>query len=500
MGDSYPLLAAEQTDETAREMLRAVARGRGVLVVQLLAAPVVEGLHVLEVSEPGRATERFLAEPVAAPCDLGFPLRLAPYLEAEAPRVPPTAPPSWQPVAQPSIVPDLAFDSLPPRRTEGPASGPAESVDLPQSGMNLGGWLMTGSGGMQAVADREIDRAWLVELASIQDVDSFKDEVAALVAPVGKLLRHGDARTLSTVITAMRSIIKQDNGVGRSKYAGRVLRFMRDPSRLVAFVDAALGADEEPAQPLKHVLLETQAAAAEALCAGRMRHRGEASRLRFIALTRSLGPAAMASLAAALRACLERGERTGDLVEDLLRAIPPVADEATGVVVGELLRGGPVATTTSAALSVLPALWGERARPFVLSALGHPDPAVALVAISGLRVLGAIDALVVRRLEPIVTGMVPATMELRVAATAALATALPEARTDAAAVASRAFGSGRGSWGPQGAAPSGVLTVTQAQALLALGVPNAVSLVEERAANSPDELRQALYSLVRRLQ
>lgn len=491
-GNAYPQLLAEQTDETAREMLRAVARGRGVLVVQLLAAPVVEGLHLLEVSAPGQSTERFLAEPVAAPCDLGFPLRLAPYLDA--------APTSWRPSPELGTVPELAFDSLPPRRTDNPTSGASEVDELAQAGVSLGGWLMPGSGGMQAVVAREIDHAWLAELAVLEDVASFAEESVALIEPVGKLFARGDAHLLSAVITTMRTILRRDSGVGRTKFAGRVLRFMRDPSRLVSFVDAALGSEEEPTAALRHVLLETQAAAAEALCAGRLRHRDETARARFIELMRALGPAAMAGLAAALRACLARGERTGELVEDLLRAIPESADEATGAVVVELLRGGPLATTTSAALAVLPTLWGARARPFVLGALGHPDQGVVLAAIRGLRVLSAVDVLAVRRLEPIVTGIAPASEELRVAATNAIASALPEARMDAAAVASRAFDAGRHArTGASGGVQSGALTVAQAHALLSLGVPSTViPLIEERAANSPDDIRDALMSLLRR--
>ena len=240
--EAHPRLLAEQTDETAREMLRAVARGRGVLVVQLLAAPVVEGLHVLEVSAPGQPTERFLAEPVAAPCELGFPLRLTPYVEAGVSR---------HPGPELSSVPELAFDSLPPRRTDSPTSGPGEVDELAQATVNLGGWLMPGSGGMQAITEREIDAAWLAELARLEDVDSFKEESVALYVPVRKLLARGDAPMLSAVITTMRSILKKDGAGGRSKFAGRVLRVMRDPSLLASFVDAALGAAQEPTAPLK---------------------------------------------------------------------------------------------------------------------------------------------------------------------------------------------------------------------------------------------------------
>jgi hypothetical protein len=411
---ALPILVAERGDEAARAMLRAVAHGGGVLVVQLLAAPMVLGPHVLEVRTPGGAPERFLAEPVAAPCDLGFPLRLAPYPERAPLR------PSQQPGLSLDSVPDLALDTLPPRRTDAPSSagGSRPPVEAPLP--SLDGWLMPGSSSLQIVGERPIDQAWLAELARMDDVDALREETTALLPAVGRALRDGDAPTLSAVITTMRSIVRQDPQARRAKQAGRVLRFLRDASRLVAFVDAALGGVEEPSAPLKHVLLETQAAAAEALCAGRLRHGGPAVRGRFVMLVRAIGPAAMASVTATLRDRIARGERGGDVVDDLLCAIPPVADEATGMLVAELLRGSLAPSTTTAALAILPGLLGARAQPLVLGALGHPDPRVVLTAIRGLRQLRAIDAAAARWLDAIAAGLTQAPDELRAEATAAL--------------------------------------------------------------------------------
>lgn len=424
-GGALPILVAERGDEVARAMLRAVAHGGGVLVVQLLAAPLVLGPHVLEVHAPGAAPERFLAEPVAAPCDLGFPLRLAPYTESEPFR------PSQHPGLSLDRVPDLALDTLPPRRTDAPSNGdPRPSVQAPLP--SIDGWLMPGSSSLQILGERTIDPAWLAELARMDDVDSLREETTALLPAVGRALRDGDAPTLSAVITTMRTIVRQDPQARRAKQAGRVLRFMRDASRLVAFVDEALGGAEEPSAPLKHVLLETQAAAAEALCSGRLRHGGPAVRGRFVMLVRAIGPAAMASIGAALRDRVARGERGGDLVDDLLGAIPPAADEATGMLVAELLRSSPAPSTTIAALAALPGLLGERARPLVLGALGHPDPHVVLVAIRGLRQLRAIDGTVVRWLESIVSGHTRGPDELRAEAAVALGEASPGARNQGA--------------------------------------------------------------------
>ena len=206
--------------------------------------------------------------------------------------------------------------------------------------------------------------------------------------------------------------------------------------------------------------------------------------MRFVTMIRALGPAALPGLAAALRECLAQGERAGDVIEDLLAAMPPVADENAGTAVAELLRGGPGPMTTGAALSALATLWGERARPLLRGALGHPHPRVAIASIGGLRLLRAIDERVVRRLEAVVTGIVPAIEELRIAATMALGEASPEARAEAAMLVSRAFESDRrgGATPVSGSGPA--LTVSLGRALLALGVPNAASLIAQRAALS----------------
>ena len=353
--EARPILVAERGDEAAREMLRAVARGGGVLVVQLLAAPRVLGIHVLEVPSPDGPPERFLAEPVAAPCDLGFPLRLAPYVDGAS------VPPPQRPSLSVDLIPDLALDVVPRRRTGAPSSGdPQPSVEASLPSMD--GWLMPGSGSLQVVGERAIDQAWLAELARLDDVDSLRDETTALLPAVGRALRDGDAPTTSAVIATMRAIVRHDPRARRAKQAGRILRFMRDATRLVAFVDAALGGAEEPSAALKHVLLETQNAAAEALCAGRLRHSGPAARGRFVMLVRAVGPAALSSVGAALRDRVSRGERGGDLVDDLLCALPPAADETTAMVVSELLRGGLPPSTRSAALAILPALMGQQPR------------------------------------------------------------------------------------------------------------------------------------------
>jgi serine/threonine protein kinase len=341
---------------------------------------------------------------------------------------------------------------------------------------------------------------WLSNLAQMHDVMKFTEEVKLLEPPVRKLMKSADAATLSAIIMTLRTIIKDEGAIGdRAKQAGRILRMLRDPPRLAPLVDKALAANEEISQVLSHVLVEPQAAAAEALLEGRQRHASATARVRFIALMRMLGPAALPITTGELRACLERGERSGAYVEDLLRAIPPGPNDAAGSVVAEFLKGAPP-VVTGAALVALAGLWGERARALLLGALQNADAQLVMSAVTGLRILRAVDLHVVRRLDPILTGAAVASEDLRVAAAAALGEATPDARSEAAIIAARAFNPSRTTsvWTATRPPPTAnpALAVTLARTLLLLGVPNAASMIHEKAAGSPDVVRRQLASLI----
>jgi len=75
-----PVLVAELADASAREQVLELAAARAIALVPLVDPPVDASLHVLEVTIPGQdAPLLVLAEPVGAPVDHGFPLRLHPY-------------------------------------------------------------------------------------------------------------------------------------------------------------------------------------------------------------------------------------------------------------------------------------------------------------------------------------------------------------------------------------------------------------------------------------
>lgn len=211
---------------------------------------------------------------------------------------------------------------------------------------------------------------------------------------------------------------------------------------------------------------------------------------------RALGPASLAPLTLALRGCLERGEHDGPLVDDLLRSIPAGPSDAAGSVVAEFLRSSSPETSATA-LYALASLWGDRARPLLFGALGHVSPIIVITAITALRALRSIDTHVASRLEAVFSSTAGAMEEARVAAAVALGDALPEARSVAGAIVARAFVPPRQTlWSTPPPSASPALAVALARSLLALGVPNAASMIRQRASSSPDAVRRHLAALL----
>ena len=74
-----PVIVAE-LDADARKSVEQLSKSRDIAWVPLLEAPVDASLHVLEVVSPGGGEPLLLlAEPLGAPTELGFPLRIHPF-------------------------------------------------------------------------------------------------------------------------------------------------------------------------------------------------------------------------------------------------------------------------------------------------------------------------------------------------------------------------------------------------------------------------------------
>jgi hypothetical protein len=85
VSELLPVLVADLANDTARDALAKVAEVGGEAWVPLVAPPMDGSPHLLEVYTPTcDAPLRLLAEPIGAPGELGFPLRLLPYDEEDS--------------------------------------------------------------------------------------------------------------------------------------------------------------------------------------------------------------------------------------------------------------------------------------------------------------------------------------------------------------------------------------------------------------------------------
>jgi len=390
--------------------------------------------------------------------------------------------------------------SAPPSPTRPADSGRESWLELQSEGMTS--FLFEHQNQLNEVADLGATLArdpdlWLAELEATHDPTKFAAELELLDPVIRKLMRTADASTLFPVVRSLRAIIKAEGAVGpRATAAGAALRLLRDPPRLEPLVAKALSGSEDPPVELVRVLVEPQAAATHALLDGRLSHASASARACFVKLVRAIGPASLAPVTQALRACLDRGELEGPLVEDLVRALPPGPSDGTGSIVAEFLRS-PSPETSSTALFALAHLWGDRARPLLFGALGHAAPVIVVTAIAGLRAIRSIDTHVAAKLDAILTASTAMMEDARVAAAVALGEALPEARSAAGAIVARAFSPQRATrWSVPPPNASGELVVALARSLLVLGVPNAVGMIQQRASSSQDVVRRHLMALL----
>jgi hypothetical protein len=187
-------------------------------------------------------------------------------------------------------------------------------------------------------------------------------------------------------------------------------------------------------------------------------------------------------------------------VEDLLRAVPEVSDERLGSQIAsrELRHEAPA--VRRAAVAALSSVWGARANPWFSPLVEDPDDGVRIAALSCLRKHGGLDRDLVRRVGRILTNQVPAGVDAKVAAAAALADTSGPARADAADVLAHVLtpaGSGflQRMVTAEIREDDGVI-VTIAEVLLSLGGPDAQRAVMARAAKSGGELRRQLQALL----
>lgn len=335
---------------------------------------------------------------------------------------------------------------------------------------------------------------------TLSSPERFAKEAQGLAAAMMQMLEQRELAALAQVLGLLESAANDPAGGAVPELASHVVRAMHDPTKLARAAERVLSEHDEEGQAL---LAHLGLAAAHALYNARIRANPTPHvRGRFGATLRAIGHAAFPLVATALsrNAPGDNAQHDAKLAEDLLRAMPLRADEATGGVVAKYLRWGDAAERR-AAIPPLVALWGERARPLLLADLMKDvDEGARVAAMRGLRDLGAIDDAVVRKCEEILAKATDGAA-LCVVAAEALGEATAEAKPIAEAALRRLlvphakpggmFGRLRGKAGRAQSVPPLVL-IAMARSFAALGPADAKKTIEDIAKQTEDPLKTQL--------
>jgi hypothetical protein len=260
---------------------------------------------------------------------------------------------------------------------------------------------------------------FLKMLVDVTDPARFAALVAPLDQKIPQLVQQGHIETAWRVRNALELIVAE--GSPRSPQAAATLCIFDHPAVLTSLAEKAIeGYDDREKSASKLVALASVSGARAAYTA-RLKNLSYESRERFVEVMLEIGPRGAPVIRGALAHLELHQDKPGvpELIEDLLRALPRVHDDAIGPLLGRLARTEPPAVAALAA-AALPKVWGDPSGPILVELLGHRDDDVGVAAIRGLCLLDAIDAQVMRRLGANLIGTVSARMPVRLASIEAL--------------------------------------------------------------------------------
>jgi serine/threonine protein kinase len=277
-------------------------------------------------------------------------------------------------------------------------------------------------------------RTWLTKLVAERDpraLDKMLDEVEGAAR---LLAQRADARVLRAVSSTIHGIATDEarHPTIRTN-ATKVMKVFSEPALLAPIAERLLAHDDDQREAARTLVLHAGVAGAYALYGARVKLATQPEvRVPFVLTMRALGEGSWPVVRAALEripaAALTGGHPVAALLaEDLLLCVPALRDEAAGHLVAKYVHTTDAALCRAATLA-LGRVWAERAAPLLLALLDVADDGVRSAAIAGLRGIGAVDAHVVRRLLPIVTGKVEVGHELRINAVTALEFVTADAR------------------------------------------------------------------------
>ncbi len=340
----------------------------------------------------------------------------------------------------------------------------------------------------------------LSQLDSLHDESAYAAQLGVVEEAMRILVTQGRLTAFAHAFRTLAAHAADGAHPFRAPIATRAIAGLQDPAfleRVALVLMRGAAASHEAAQS---VLVVTGAHGAQALCNVRNRLGNEldlGARKRFAMTLKAIGSAAFPAISRALRTA---GPDSLDVfsLEDVLRAVPEGASDDVGATVHRLTQHF-APQVRRAALGALTAIWGQRVRPTLISALSDQDEGVRLSSLIGLQRVGGLDAAAVQRVDEL---LIAGSDEVRAAAAAALGGAAPAARPAAAAALtrvllskskiSRVFRLGADEDG------SAIVLEAAARALLAVDPVDGSRVVEQRARAAEGELKRRLLAQLTR--
>lgn len=333
-------------------------------------------------------------------------------------------------------------------------------------------------------------------LATLHDI--HENDRPSAYAALGEALRDallGGRPKLARDLVAWLHTRVADPGLPEAErtLAQRAMNVLRDPEVARAHAINILDGKLERTDDALSMLRAAGPLAARVLIdARRVRAPSLELRGQFVATMLAIGSPTLPVILSALEPLTAVSSRQDEaLAEDLLRATPDARSDEAGDVMVRFVRLDKPALGI-AALRATTLVWGFRARPLLVGVLDAPHDSFRLLALEELQKLGCIDDAVVERIGRILLGQYPTGDDLKLAAASSLASATPDARPRAIAIAiakltptQGLMSSIRSALGPR---EHMWITLALARALHVLDPGNSSTLLE-RLAHARPELR-----------
>jgi serine/threonine protein kinase len=285
--------------------------------------------------------------------------------------------------------------------------------------------------------------AFVKRLVDTIDPVKFAALLAGIEPKIRMLFEQGYTGPAWRLCSAL-DMIARDKGP-RAEHAYAALPAFSDREILTKLAEKSLDFMEDKEGTATKFVVRAGNRGAHALYSARLKHAVFEARERFVSMLVDIGVAGLPTIKAGLERLEPKLGVPGALgmAEDLLRAVPEVADDDTAHIVARYVKSN-VNSLALLGTIALPRVAGLRARPLLAAQIHHKNDDVAIAAIKKLRVLGGVDAPLLEQLRPILVGAPGTRQPVKLAAAEALESSTPEALPHARALLGDALDAAQG--------------------------------------------------------